>query len=65
LKIVIFFILNSGGFGKVFLVQDQDVESQELAAKFGAKTFKKEYKYMKKLEHLVSYILLIMYCNTC
>jgi hypothetical protein len=45
-------IYNSGGFGKVFLVRDSN--NEESAAKFGADSFKKECKYMKKLEKTVS-----------
>ncbi|CAG8456102.1 8427_t:CDS:10 [Rhizophagus irregularis] len=45
-------LLGSGGFGKVFLVQNEQNEKEKLAAKFGAVSLKDEYIYMKELEKL-------------
>lgn len=52
--------INSGGFGKVFLVQNEQNKKEKLAAKFGAVSLKDEYIYMKELEKLVGYFLLIL-----
>ncbi|CAB4439682.1 unnamed protein product [Rhizophagus irregularis] len=45
-------LLGSGGFGKVFLVQNEQNEKEKLAAKFGVVSLKDEYIYMKELEKL-------------